>query len=269
MQRIRILISLFVLMAIFVPGGAQASGQEPLEPQPAPVSDLPNYLAYLAWQLRAKHMDESGEITGKIEKAVLDHMQKWLEADSSRAQSIPARRELERIFYNLKYPTGAKPSCFHRSWKGSTLLGVGYSLSWTHFNRANVLALFEVNAGKVRLAAVTHFVPMVDLRYKFHPPVGSDDFWFFVWGMRPGKSQQRLSTVLYTFNGETLKSLWEIRDVYDGKLNVGEKKVTLKYLDEKEYIQEQIYNRKPPRHLATYIIHPDRLELESDIEIPF
>jgi hypothetical protein len=60
----------------------------------------------------------------------------------------------------------------------------------------------------------------------------------------------------------------EIRDV-DGKLSVGDKKVTIKYLDEKDYIQEQIYNRKPPRHLATYVIHPDRLELESDVEIPF
>lgn len=269
MRWLRNSIGLFVMALIFVSGGAGAAGQEVREPQPAPVSDLPNHLSYLAWQLRGKHMDESGEVTGQIEKAVVDHMQKWLAADPTRAQSIPARRELERVFYNLRYPTGARPSCFHRSWKGSTLLGVGYTLSWTHDNRANVLVLFEINGGQVRLATVTHFLPMVDLRYKFHPPVGSDDFWFFVWGQRPGKSQPRLSAMLFTFNGQDLKSLWEVRDAFDGELDVGEKKVTLRYLNEEEYIKEQIHNRKPPRHLATYVIHPNGLVLESDVEIPF
>jgi hypothetical protein len=162
MKRIRSLVGLFVLVAVFAPEGLFGAGQEPLEPQPAPVSDLPNHLAHLAWQLRAKHLDESGEITGQIEKAVLDHMQKWLAADSTRAQSIPARRDGTDLCNSVSHK--AKPSCFHQSWKGSALLGVGYSLSWTH----KQCSCLVWQRRKVRLAAVAHFVPMVDCA-KFHP----------------------------------------------------------------------------------------------------
>jgi hypothetical protein len=110
---------------------------------------------------------------------------------------------------------------------------------------------------------------MVDLRYEFHPPRGSDDFWFFAWGTRSGKSQPRLSAVLYAFDGQNLKSLWETRDVYDGRMEVGENRVTIRYLKEDEYVREQSHGRKPPRHEATYRLTPKGLELESDREIPF
>jgi len=265
----RILAAWFVLVTMIGPGVAEAAKKKKPKPVAPPVSDLPNYVAFQAWQLRGKHLDESGEIAAAIEKAVLDHMQEWFAADPSRAESVTARRELERIFFNLKYPTAATPSCFDQAWKGSTLVGVGYTLSWTNYNRSNVLALFEKSAGKVRLAAVTHFMPMVDLGYEFHPPVGSDDFWFFAVGTRPGKSQQRLSAVLYAYNGRELAPLWETRDAYDGRLQVGEKKVVLRYLREDEYVREQSHGRKPPRHEATYLITPNGLELESDREIPF
>ena len=266
---IRTLITLTMLITVVGAGSAQAQVKKKAKPVAPPVSDLPNYVSFLAWQLRGKHMDESGEITGQIQKAVLDHMQSWLAADPSRAENVSVRRELERIFYNLKYPTEAKPSCFDEPWKGSTLVGAGYTLYWTNYNRINALALFEKKAGQVRLAAVTNYLPMVDLRYEFHPAVGSDDFWFFAWGRRPGKSQPRLSVVLYDFNGQELKSLWETHDAFDGRMNVGENKVTIRYLKEDEYIREQIRNRKPPRHEATYKITPQGLELEIDKEIPF
>ena len=266
---LRTFIGLIALVVIIGPGVAEAAKKKKPKPVAPPVSDLPNYVAFQAWQLRGKHLDESGGIAAAIEKAVLDHMQEWFAADPARAESVTARRELERIFFNLKYPTSAKPACFDQPWKGSTLLGVGYTLSWTNYNRSNVLALFEKSADKVRLAAVTHFMPMADLGYEFHPPVDSDDFWFFVRGTRPGKSQQRLSAVLYAFNGQELKSLWETRDAYDGRLQVGEKKVVLRYLREDEYVREQSHGRKPPRHEATYLITPNGLELESDREIPF
>lgn len=261
-------MGLVALAGLLSPGAALAAKKKPKE-APPPVSDLPNYVRYHAWQLRGKHLDESGELTGKIQKAVLDHMQGWLAADPARAESVVARRELERIFFDLKYPTGAKPSCFDQSWKGSTLLGVGYTLSWTNYNRVNVLALFEKNSGKVRLAATTNFIPMVDLRYEFHPPLGSEDFWLFAWGTRPGKSQARLSAVLYAYDGQSLKPLWETQDVYDGRMVIGEKQVTIRYLKEAEYVQEQAHGRKPPRHEATYLITPKGLELASDREIPF
>jgi hypothetical protein len=66
-----------------------------------------------------------------------------------------------------------------------------------------------------------------------------------------------------------LKSQWETHDVYDGKIEVGEEKVTLRYLKEDEYVREQAHNRKPPRHEATYKITPQGLEIETDREIPF
>jgi hypothetical protein len=264
----RILISLAALVAILGPGVALAAEKKAKRVAP-PVSDLPNYLSYLAWQLRGRHMDESGEITGEIRKRVLEHMQEWLTADPSRAESVTARRELERIFYNLKYPTEAKPSCFDQSWKGATLLGVGYTLYWTNYNRINVLAIFVKSSGQVRLATVTSFIPMVDLLYEFPSQQGADDFRFFVYGTRPGKSQPRLSVVLYSFDGQNLKPLWETHDVYDGKMDVSTEKVIIRYLKEDEYVREQVHNRKPPRHEATYKFTSQGLELEIDKEIPF
>ncbi len=265
---IRVLISLIVLAVIVGPGVAAAQRRR-AKPAAPPVSDLPNYVSYLAWQLRGKHLDESGEITGQIQKAVLDHLETWLAADPAHAESVAVRRELERIFYNLRYPTTATPSCFDQSWKGSTLVGVGYTLDWTSYNRASVLAIFQRDPEKARLVTVTNFIPMVDLRYEFHPPLGSDDFWFFAWGTRPGKSQPRLSVILYAFDGETLRPLWETRDVYDGEMSVSENRVKIRYLKEAEYIREQAHGRRPPRHEATYLITPRGLELESDREIPF
>ena len=154
----RFLVSLVVLGVMMGPGAAAAAAKK-RQPVAPPVSDLPNYLSYLAWQLRGRHMDESGEITGEIQKRVLDHMQEWLTADPARAESVTARRELERVFFNLKYPTEAKPSCFEESWKGSVILGVGYTLYWTNYNRLNVLAIFVKNSGQLRLATVTSFIP--------------------------------------------------------------------------------------------------------------
>lgn len=265
----RILVSLVALGVILGPGVAAAAAAKKRQPVVPPVSDLPNYLSYLAWQLRGRHMDESGEITGEIQKRVLDHMQEWLAADPSRAESVTARRELERVFFNLKYPTEAKPSCFEESWKGSAILGVGYTLYWTNYNRINVLALFVKDSGHVRLATVTSFIPMVDLLYELPPRQGPDDFRFVAYGTRPGKSQPRLSATLYSFDGQNLKPLWETHDVYDGKMDVSTGKVTIRYLKEDEYVREQAHKRKPPRHEATYRITPAGLELESDREIPF
>ena len=265
---VRTVILLFTVVGLIAVGSGEAKEKRP-KPAPPPVSDLPNYVSYLAWQLRGKHMDESGEITGQIQKAVLDHLQQWLAAAPERATDIEVRRELERVFYNLRYPTSAKPSCFDAPWKDSTIIGAGYTLHWTNYNRANVLAIFVKSAGKVRLAAVTHFLPMVDLLYDFPPSQGSDDFRFFAYGTRPGKSQPRLSAVLYSFDGQDMKSLWETRDIYDGKLDVGENQVTIRYLKEDEYIREQFRGRKPPRHQANYRITSTGLELESDREVPF
>ena len=263
---VRVCVALMLMAGTLGLGVAEAQRKKKAPPPPPP--DLPGHVAYLAWQLRGVHIDDSAQITGEIQKLVLDHLQEWLPAAPDRASSVAVRRELEAVFDKLRYPTTSQPACFAEPWKGGLLIGAGYSLGWTRFNRVNVVALFEQRDGQTRLAAVTNFAPFVDLHYEFIPTHG-DDFRFFVWGTRPGKSQPRLSASLYSYDGQNLKSLWETRDVYDGKMDVGEDKVTIRYLKEEEYVREQAHNRKPPRHQATYKITPQGLEIETDREIPF
>jgi len=262
---IRISVALIALVAVLGVGMAEAKKKKPKAPPPP--ADLPGHVSYLAWQLRGVHIDDSAPLTGQIQKLVVDHMQEWLA--NRNATGVEVRRELEAVFFKLRYPTYGQPACFAEPWKGGTLIGAGYTLGWTNFNRVNVVALFEHREGQSRLAALASFVPFTDLHYEFLPTRGSDDFWFFVYGTRPGKSQPRLTAILYAFDGQTLKSLWERRDVFDGKMDVGPEKVTIRYLKEDEYVRETAHGRKPPRHLATYKITPQGLEIESDQEISF
>ena len=264
-RSVRVVLAVMLLGAVVVPAAALAKQKAP---PPPPVSDLPNYLSYLAWKLRGVHIDDSGPITGEFQKLVLDDLEQWFAKSPEPKSDVEVRRELERLFYNLRYPTTAVAACFDRPWKGAVLLGAGYTLGWTNYNRVNVFALFEQRGGKTRLAGVTNFIPFVDLHYEFLPPQG-DDFRFIIYGARPGKSQPRLSAALYAFDGQALKSLWEVHDRLDGKIGVGEDKVTIRYLKEEEYVREQAHGRKPPRHEAIYRITPQGLELESEREMPF
>ena len=94
-------------------------------------------------------------------------------------------------------------------------------------------------------------------------------FWFLVFGTRLGKSQLRLTAQLYAFDGHSLHSVWEVRDAYDGKIEVGRNWVTIRYLKEDEYIRETAHRRKPPRYEATYAATPQGLTLQSERTIPF
>lgn len=263
---VRVFVALMLMAGTLGLGVAEGKKKKKVVEQPPP--DLPGRVAHLAWQLRGVHMDDSSQITGEIQKLVLDHLQEWLPAAPDRANSVAVRRELEAVFEKLRYPTTSQPACFAEPWKGGRLIGAGYTLGWTRFNRVNVLALFDQRDGQTRLTAVTSFVPFADLHYEFLPAHG-DDFRFFVWGKRPGKSQPRLSVTLYSYDGQNLKSLWETHDVYDGKMDIGEEKVTIRYLKEDEYVREQAHSRKPARHQAVYKITPQGLEIETDREIPF
>jgi len=262
---VRISALLMALVAVLGVGAAEGK-KKPKTPAP-PAADLASHVSDLAWQLRGVHIDDSAALTDQIQKLVVDHLQEWLA--NRNATGVEVRRELEAVFFKLRYPTYGQPACFAEPWKGGTLIGAGYTLGWTNFNRVNVVALFEHREGKSRLAALASFVPFADLHYEFLPARGSDDFWFFVYGTRPGKSQPRLTAILYAFDGQTLKPLWETRDVFDGKMDVGAEKVTIRYLKEDEYVRETAHRRKPPRHLATYKITPQGLEIEGDQEIPF
>jgi hypothetical protein len=264
---LRTLTALVVMGMILAPAGALARKKKAKD-KPPPVSDLPNYLSYQAWKLRGVHIDDSGPITAEIQKLALEDLEQWFAKSPEPKTDVDVRRELERIFYNLRYPTSAIPSCFAQPWKGAVLVGAGYTLGWTNYNRMNVFALFEQREGKTRLAAVTNFLPFVDLHYEFLPSAG-DNFRFIIYGTRPGKSQPRLSAVLYSFDGQNLQSQWQTQDVFDGKMEVEEDKVTIRYLKENEYIREQAHDRNPPRHEATYQVTPQGMEIVSDREIPF
>jgi len=258
-----VLLALLVLVVGL--GAATARKKKPKMAEPPP--DLPGHVAFLAWQLRGVHLDESEPITSKIEKLVLDHLQAWIAERTPT--SVEVRRELEAVFSKLRYPTYAKPACFDEPWKGGVLIGAGYTLGWTNYDRTNVIALFDSRSGKTRLVALTRFLPRVDIHYEFPREPGSDVFRFFVYGFRPGKSQLRLSAMLYAFDGQELKPQWQTQDVYDGKMTVDSRMVTIRYLKEEEYVREVAHGRKPMRHQAIYRITPQGLELETEQEIPF
>jgi len=161
------------------------------------------------------------------------------------------------------------PAAFAFPWKGQMVIGAGYTLGWTDFDRQNVVAVFVSNGGKSHLAAVTNFVPRTDLHYEMLPQIAWDDLRFFIYGNRLGKSQERLSVILYSFDGQNLRQLWESQDIYDGEMDVQNDKVTIRYLKEDEYVQAVARKSHPPRHLATYRLTAAGTQLLDDHEIPF
>ena len=240
-----------------------------------PPADLPNQINNLALQLKGMPLDESGPTTTAIEKLVLDHMQQWLDARGSKAPTgdvpadVPVRRELETAFSLLHYPIYAWPRAFVHPWKGTLLTGVGYTLGWTDYERVNVVAIYQTANGETRLAAETHFVPRTDLNYEFLPDGPSGDLRFIVWGTRLGRSQPRLTAILYDFDGLSLKPLWQDIDAYDGKIEFSTQRVTVRYLREDEYVQAVQRGEKPPRYEAEYQITPQGLQLAHERNIPF
>lgn len=272
LSRIILALGLIVFVIVFAPGVAQAKKKKSRTLPPSP-PDLPGHVNYLVRQLYAVPLDESGPIASQIQKLIIDHFQEWLPgrmlAAGPAAPDVLIRREVEDVFSQLHYPFSGEPAVFVQPWKDSQLIAVGYTLGWSDYDRANVVALFESRDGKTRLGAFTNFVPRTDLHYEFLGASGNDDFRFFIYGTRLGKSHPRLTAILYSFDGKSLRPLWETHDVYDGKMEVGREKIVIRYLREEEYIREIAEHRHPPRHEAAYKITPQGLELETDHEIPF
>jgi hypothetical protein len=280
LEKLRELLSLrFVagLLGIFLVLGAVSAEAGKKKPRtlPPPPADLPGHVNYLVRQLYAVPLDESEPVTSQVQKLVTRHLEEWLPGRMANPNpsdvplDVQVRRELENEFSQLHYPFFGQPAVFAESWKGGVLVGAGYTLGWSDYDRVNVMALFESRDGKTRLAAITNFVPRTDLHYEFLRASSNDDFRFFTYGTRLGKSHPRLTAILYSFDGKTLRPLWETHDVYDGKMEVGREKVVIRYLREEEYIREIAEHRHPPRHEAAYEITPQGLELETDHEIPF
>lgn len=272
---VRVALQVLVVLTIAAAVASPASifGKKKKHKPQGPPPDLPGHVEYLAKQLYGLHLDESDALTSQIQKLVLDHMSEWLvqHPPSDKPTFVPyhvdVRRELENVFSKIQPPIYAWPSTFGEKWKESLLIGVGYTLGWSKYDRANVVALYESREGKVHPVAVTNFVPRVDLHYEFLPPPASGDFWLLVYGTRLGKSHPRLSAELYDFDGQTLKSLWKTEDVYDGKMEFQNDRVVISYMREKEFIEATTYGRTPPRREAVYRITGQGLELVTDHQI--
>ena len=263
----RLLLWLVVSVVLIGSGVAEAKRKNKKAPPPPP-TDLPGHVNYLAKQLYGLHMDESGKITEEIQKLVLDDLEKW--AADRTPTDVELRRQLENDFDLLHYPVFGQPAVENHPWKGGVVTLTGYTLGWSDYDRVNTIAVFDSRDGKTRLATVTNFVPRTDLHYEFiTAETAGGDLRFFIWGTRAGKSQPRLTAILYSFDGRGLKSLWETHDVYDGKLIVEKDKVVIRYLKEDEYVRETQQRRKPPRHEATYKLTLTGIEIVTDRDILF
>ena len=108
-------------------------------------------------------LEDAGPITSQIQKLVVDHMSEWMA--NRTPTDVEMRRELESVFSLLHYPEVALPAAFALPWKGQIVIGAGYTLGWTDFDRQNVVAIFTSSAGKSHLVTVTNFIPRTDLHY--------------------------------------------------------------------------------------------------------
>jgi hypothetical protein len=257
-------IQIASLLVLFL-GVGVAEGKKRATPQPP--TTLPERINSLAIQLRGVMLVDAGPITSQIQKLVVDHMSEWMA--NRTPTDVEVRNELESVFAMLHYPEVAQPAAFAYPWKGQTVIGAGYTLGWTDFDRQNVVAIYTSSAGASHLVTVTNFIPRVDLNYEMLPQLAWDDFRFFVYGFRPGKSQPRLSVVLYSFDGQNLKTLWQSLDIYDGKIDFQKDKVFIRHLNEDEYVQAVEAKHTPSRHEATYHLTTTGIQFVDEHDVPF
>jgi len=237
------------------------------EKTPPPPADLPGHVNYLAQQLPGVMLEDATPITEQIQKLVLARLQDWMQ--DREPSDVEVRREVDMAFSELHYPLFGQGAAFAHSWKEQLLIGAGYTLGWTDYDRVNVVAIFSSQGGHSHLVTVTSFVPHTDLHYAFLEEPEGDALRFFIYGFRLGKSQPRLTAILYAFDGQSLKPLWEAEDLYDGKIAVEKDKVVIRYLNEEEYARATSHGRMPPRHQTTYTLTPKGMEVQSEREIPF
>lgn len=263
--------ALVLVASIFVIAAAASGRQKAKAPD-----DLPGRVAQLGQQLWGVPLDESEPLTGPIEKLVLGHLDQWLaahpgggtDAPGEMPYAVKVRREIESLFAGLHSPVYATGNTFERPFADGQLLAAGYTLSWSDFDRVNVLALYQVHGSTVRQVALTRFFPGVDVHFHFFPAPASaaGQFWFMMYGTRLGKSSPRLSAELYAFDGQALKSLWQVRDVYDGRFSFPPTggRVVMSYLREDELTQAIASSGHVTRHEAAYHVSATGFDLEYD-----
>ncbi|HVB29509.1 MAG TPA: hypothetical protein VNG91_06850 [Terriglobia bacterium] len=258
-----IMVSLLMAAVGFGIGTAQA-GKKKAEGPPV---DLPGHVAYLGKQLYGLDVEDAEPVTNEIQKLVVGHLNAWIANRSPNI--IQVRHELDQVFSKLQYPAIGTPSVFKAPWKGTELIGAGYTLGWSDIWRVNVVVLYETRNGQTREVATTQFVPRTDLHYAILSPSAAGDFRFLAYGWKLGMSHPRLTVLLYSFDGKKLQSQWKTEDLFGGKLTVTNNVLVIRYLNENEYVRETQQGHLPPRHQMTYKITPQGLQLESEHDIPY
>jgi hypothetical protein len=262
-RRCRACIVLLVGITILGAGTAQGRKKEPKSQPPSPSEQI----SRLGTELYGQDLEDSENITNKIQQLVLGHLEAWIQNRSP--SGVEVRREIESLFSKLRYPAFADANVFESPWKGEELIGAGYTLGWSDIWRRNVVVLFSSRDGQTQKLALTNFVPRTDLHYVVLPPSASGDFRFIIYGSRLGASSPRLTAILYTFDGKTLQPSWEVHDLFAGDLSVQGNELVIQYLNEKEFIRDTAQGHYPPRYQDTYTITPQGIELASRREVPF
>ena len=264
-----------VLLASFGVSSAQVAPEKRIK-LPPPPADLPGHVNYLARQLYGVALDESDPLTAQIENLVLGHMGPWLSAHPPGSApaagpgdvpyDVKVRRELERVFSELQYPFDARCAAFEKPFGTGEMVGMGYSLGWDQFNRASVVALFQVSGGAAQQVAVSHFTPYVDLQFQLlsPPQPDADQVWFVAYGTRLGKSHPRLSAALYAYDGKALQTLWQKTDIYDGRVSFAGDHMAINYLNEDEFTQAVAERTPAVRHETVYRLGPKGFEVDSE-----
>jgi hypothetical protein len=261
-SRLRLLFLLFAIAAIAT--GAEA----PRKPKPEGQSEvLAGRVNSLIRQLYGLHLDQFEPATSQIQKLVVRHFDEWIV--NREPNFVEVREQLESMFSKVRYPFTAEPTVFEAPWKSSRLIFAGYTVGWSDVDRISTVVFYESRNGRTRRVAITKFLPRNDLHYDPVPPDAAGNFRIIIWGNRLGLDHPRLSAVLYSFDGQELKSLWKEEDAYDGHLQVRGDEVVLKYLKQKEYIRALQQKSLPPRYEATYKLTADGLKLEKVQDIPF
>ena len=264
-----------ILLALPLLAAGTASGAARKNTKKLPPPGLPAQVAHLGAQLYALPLDESESLTGQIQKLVLEHMGHWIAAHPAGEASasgdgfpydVRVRHELENVFSELRYPIVANVAAFAAPFGHRSLIGLGYELGWTDFNGVDVVAVYESGENPMRPLAVAHPVPATNLRFQVFdaPAAGAGQCWFLAYGTRQGKSNPRLSAVLYAFDGGALKPLWKRVDLFDGKISFRDNRVMINYLNEAEFQQAVATNAPVVRHEAAYHIGPQGMVLDYD-----
>ncbi|MGH9353816.1 MAG: hypothetical protein ACRD2G_16915, partial [Terriglobia bacterium] len=237
--------------------------------------DVPDQVNSLMRQLYGVQLIDAGKIPAQAQDLVLHALTAWMTGGGLQMESgnyavdVRVRMQLERYFSKLHYPFFGAPVVFARPWNGGEIIGAGFTLGWSDFDRVNTFALYETKGGTTRQVAVGNFFPGPDMHYALLPPSPSGAFRFIVYGNRLGKSQPRLSVALYSFDGQKLDDLWRQQDLYAGKINVTSETITLRYLIESEYVQAVQQGQWPDWHEAVYRVTPNGVALETERLAPY